>query len=80
MPSLCLAFTEVVNADLANQVSVAAGHFKPLLDDATKFWNSNSATLRYTNSEVQENQAALKDFASKIATYISLPTTDMTKP
>lgn len=74
------AFTEVINADLANQVSVAAGHFKPLLDEATKFWNSGSASLKYTTSEVQENKDALADFAAKVTNYIAYDTTAMTKP
>lgn len=68
----------MVNADLVNQVSVAAATFKNLLNDATTTWNGNGVKLVYTQSEVQENQAALRDFAAKIGAYISYKTADMT--
>ena len=73
------AFTEVVDADLAYQVSTAATRFKTLLDDAVEVWDDNKTKLKFTASEVKENQDALKDFAAKAATYISYNTADMTK-
>ncbi|KAI0388176.1 hypothetical protein F5Y17DRAFT_453899, partial [Xylariaceae sp. FL0594] len=58
------AFTEVVNADLANQILVASAKFKDLLNDATILWNSNAVTLVYTASDVKEPRR-VEGFRSK---------------
>jgi len=73
-----VAFTEVVNADLALQIKTATNNFKPLLKEATDFWNSNSAKNTYTQAEVDDNKKALADFASQLLKYIAYDTSSMT--
>ncbi|KAK3691994.1 hypothetical protein B0T22DRAFT_474971 [Podospora appendiculata] len=65
------AFTEVVNADIAHQVSVATRNFKTILDEVTTLWN---------DLKVKEIQDALKDFAAQLSTYISYDIQAMAKP
>ena len=72
------AFKQIVSADLDNQVAVAQTFFKVFLKEATTTWNDPATTANYASSVVTANQAALKDFAAKLTTYIAYDKTGMT--
>ncbi len=71
------AFKQIVGADIDYQVTTAQSLFKIFLKDATTIWNDPTTTVNYASSVVSANQAALKDFAAKLTTYLSYDKTGM---
>lgn len=72
------AFKEIVNADLNYQIEIAQATFKIFLKDATDTWNDPALIAKTAKVVVKANQAALKDFATNLATYIAYDKSGMT--